>query len=279
MQWRSVTGMAAVAGFACSAMAGINGFNAFEMEYRVWNDYPSSVITPTINGNSGVRIVENMNPPGSGDPQKFANRHFAMFSEDGGTTRLALKNNESFKISYKMRLNSNIDNDGSGQLWPQQPEGGIFFGNDRGGGFIDEGGIFVVGNGTVFVGGANQKFSLIGDHNNGTDAFKKGDILEMSYTYYAPNGGTAAYAVQFHNITTGFTKTVVNTFDVAGGPDANGFNDGSWVGFRFQNTRNPLVDGGTVNDTEYWDVQVVPTPGAASLLALGGLVAARRRRA
>lgn len=280
MQWRFVMGTAAAAGLACSAMAGINGFNAFNMQYRNWNDYPSSAITPTINGNSAVRIVENMNPPGTSDPQKFANRHFAYFSEDGGTTKLALQNNQSFKVSYKMRLSSNIDDDGSGLLWPQQPEGGIFFGNDRGGGWIDEGGIFVIGNGTVFIGGANQKFSLIGDHNNGTDAFKKGETLQMSYTYYAPGvaGALAAYVVQFNNLTTGFSKTVFNTFD-PGGPDANGFNDGSWIGFRFQNNRNPLVAGGTVNDTEYWDVEVVPTPGAASLLALGGLVAARRRRA
>ncbi|MBX3381633.1 MAG: VPLPA-CTERM sorting domain-containing protein [Phycisphaeraceae bacterium] len=281
MKVRGLFAVVAIAGAAVSASAGVTSANAFNVQYRVWNDYPSSVITPTIpGGQTGyARIVENMNPPGTSDPQKFANRHFAYLSEDGGATKLAMLNNQSFKISYKMKLNSNIDNDGSGQLWPQQPEGGLFFGNDRGGGFIDEGGIFVVGNGTVFVGGANQRFSLIGDHNNGTDAFKKGDILEMSYTYYAPNGGTAAYAVEFHNLTTNFSKTVVNTFDVTGGPDANGFNDGSWVGFRWQHTRNPLVDGGTVNDIEYYDIAIVPSPAGASLLGLAGLVAARRRRA
>ncbi|MBX3389497.1 MAG: hypothetical protein KF691_08590 [Phycisphaeraceae bacterium] len=280
MQWRSVTGLAAVAGFACSAMADINGFNGFNMVYRNFNDYPNSIITPTINGSSGVRIMENMGPVNPDNPQKFANRHFAQFSDDNGVTRLSLQNNQSFKISYKMRINSNIDNDGSGMLWPQQPEGGLWFFNNNAGDFSADGGIFVVGNGTVFVGGANQNFSLIAEGNI-SPAFTKGDILQMSYTYYAPGvaGALAAYAVQFTNLTTNFTKTVFNTFD-AGNPALNGFIDGAGLGFRFQNTRNPLLGSdGTVNDTEYWDVVVVPTPGAASLLALGGLVAARRRRA
>ena len=102
----------------------------------------------------------------------------------------------------------------------------------------------------------------------------------MSYTYYAPGvtGALAAYAVQYKNLNTGFMTTVFNTFD-AGGPDANGFNNGSWVGFRWQNTRNPLVAGGTTNDIEYFDINVVPTSSSLAALALGGLVAARRRRA
>ncbi|MGH7242890.1 MAG: hypothetical protein ACREJD_05675 [Phycisphaerales bacterium] len=283
MKVRGLFAVVALAGMAATASAaGVLGANAYTVVLRNFNDYPNSVITPDIAANQigHARITENMGPVNADNPQKFANRHFAQFSDDGGATKLSMLNNQSFKISYKMKLNSNIDNDGSGQLWPQQPEGGLFFGNDRGGGFIDEGGIFVVGNGTVFVGGANQKFSLIGDHNNGTDAFKKGDILQMSYTYYAPNGGTAAYAVQFDNLTSGFSKTVMNTFDVAGGPDANGFNDGSWVGFRWQHTRNPLLGSdGTVNDIEYYDVAIVPASSTASLLALAGLAAARRRRA
>ncbi len=283
MKVSGLIALAALAGVAGSAFGGVTNANAFNVQLRNWNDYPSSNILPDIapNQTSHARIVENMNPPGTGDPQKFANRHFAYLSEDGGATKLSMKNNESFKISYTMRMNSNIDNDGSGQLWPQQPEGGIFFGNDRGGGWIDEGGIFVVGNGTVFVGGANQKFSLIGEHNNGTDAFKKGDLLRMSYTYYAPGaaGPIAQYVVQFENLTSGFSKTVGNTFDMGDPANPNGFNDGSWVGFRWQHTRNPLVDGSTVNDIEYGDIQIVPAPAGFALLGLGGLIAGRRRRA
>ena len=72
--------------------------------------------------------------------------------------------------------------DGSGQLWPQQPEGGLwFFNNDTGSAYDDDGGIFTVGSGTVFVGGSNQKFSFIGEHSNGTDAWAKGDIIQVGY--------------------------------------------------------------------------------------------------
>lgn len=275
MKMQGLFAVVAVAGLASVAAADILATNAFKMEYYNFNDYPSSVITPTIDGISRVRIEERM---GQTDPQKFANRHFAMLSSDGGTTRLALQKNQSFKISYNMRLNSNIDQDGSGQLWPQQPEGGIFFGNDRGGGFIDEGGIFVIGNGTVFVGGANQRFTLIGEANNGTGRLSKGDELYMSYTYYAPQGGgLAGYAVEFKNLTTGYSGVFYNTFD-AGSPDANGFNDGSWVGFRFQHTRNPLT-GGTLNDIDYYNISIIPAPASVGLMGLAGLLAARRRRA
>ncbi|HEX8877736.1 MAG TPA: hypothetical protein VF777_13380 [Phycisphaerales bacterium] len=246
-----------VAALTAHAGAAITDFNGFKFELRNFNDYPSSLITTTSNGTTDARLVEVMNPPLTGDPQKFANRHFAMLSADGGATRLSLRNNQPFRVSYNMRLISNIDVDGSGQLWNQQPEGGLFFGNDRGGGFIDEGGIIVVGNGTVFVGGANQRFSFIGDRNNGTQVFEKGELLYMSYSYYPPGikGPEAAYRVVFENVTTGFRKEVSNTFDT-GGPDANGFNNGSWVGLRFQNTRNPLALPSTTHDTNYTNVQV-----------------------
>ncbi|MFO0861434.1 MAG: hypothetical protein U0570_12845 [Phycisphaerales bacterium] len=249
--------LVAAAGGALPAIADITDTNALKLELRNFNDYPSSAITSSTTGTSAASLSELMNPPLTNDPQKFANRHFAMLSADGGTTRLSVLNRQHFHIAYRMVLNSNVDLDGSGTLWSQQPEGGLFFGNDRGGGFIDEGGIFVVGNGTVFVGGANQKFSLIGDHNNGTDAFSKGDVLHMDYWYYPPGikGAEAAYLVEFDNITTGFHRQVSNTFD-EGAADANGLNNGSWIGFRWQHTRNPLVVGGTINSINYDQITI-----------------------
>jgi len=248
----------ATCGLAQFAGADITQTNAYKVELRNFNDYPSSIILSTTTGTSSAHINETMNPIGTNDPQKFANRHFAMFSSDGGANRLALQNRQPFHISHQMLMASNIDF-GVGGLFPQQPEGGIFFGNDRGGGFIDEGGIFVVGNGTVFVGGANQNFSLIGDHNNGTDAFSKGNLLHMDYRYYPPGikGSEAAYKVTFDNMTTGFHKEVSNTFDSNNG-DANGFNNGSWVAFRWQHTRNPTVV--TVNDITYSGIAISSCP-------------------
>lgn len=250
----------ATGALASVAGADITQTDAYKFELRNFNDYPSSIILSSSTGTSNAQINEVMNPIGTNDPQKFANRHFAMLSSDAGATRLALLKRQHFHISYRMLMVSNIDL-GAGGLFPQQPEGGIFFGNDRGGGFIDEGGIFVVGNGTVFVGGANQNFSLIGDHNNGTDAFSKGDLLQMDYRYYPPGikGSQAAYKVTFDNITTGFHKEVENTFDAAS-PDANGFNDGSWAGFRWQHTRNPTIPGGTIHDISYTNIAISSCP-------------------
>ena len=271
-----VSVLVAVAGLTAVASASINDYNGLHMRYRNFNDYPGSTINAAVTANS-ARIVESMGP----GQQKFANRHFAMLSGDGGASALTLKNNESFKVSYKFRLSSNIDDDGSGLLWNQQPEAGLwFFNNDTGSEYDDDGGIFTVGNGTVFVGGSNQKFSLIGEANNGTGAWSKGDTVDVGYTYYAPGvtGALAAYVVQWNNLTTGQSKTVFNTFD-PGDATRNGFKDGATLGFRFQHTRNPLVPGGTIHDTEYYDINVVPTSSSLAALALGGLVAARRRRA
>lgn len=277
MKVRGLFAVVAIAGAAASASAGVTNANAYNVQLRNWNDYPNSIITADIAANqtAHARITENMGPVNPDNPQKFANRHFAYLSEDGGATKLAMQKAESFKISYKMKLNTNVG------AWPEKPEGGLFFGNDRGGGWIDEGGIFVVGNGTVFVGGANQNFSLIAE-GAVSPAFSPGDVLSMSYTYYAAGalGATAAYIVQFENLNTGFTKTVMNRFNTSDPANPDGFNDGSWVGFRWQHTRNPtLGTDGTVNDIEYYDVAIVPSTSTASLLALAGLVAARRRRA
>jgi hypothetical protein len=247
----------AACGLAQMASADITQTDAYKLELRNFNDYPSSIILANTIGTTDAQLNEVMNPVGSSDPQAFANRHFAMLSSDGGTTRLALMNRQPFHISYRMLMVSTID--GVGSLFPTQPEGGIFFGNDRGGGFIDEGGIFVIGSGTVFVGGANQQFSLIGDRNNGTEAFDKGDLLEMNYWYYPPGikGSQAAYKVTFENLTNGFTREVSNTFD-PGAADANGFNDGSWAAFRWQHPRNPAVL--TVNDIAYSNIEIASCP-------------------
>lgn len=281
MKVQVICSLVALAGAAASASAqGILAANAFNMEFRNFNDYPSSHISNlTAPGQDmSTEIIENMNPPGTMDPQKYANRHFANFSADGGATALGLLNSQSFQVSYNMTMTTNINNDGSGQQWPNQPEGGLFFRNlnqNNGSPYYDEGGIFVVGNGVVFIGGANMKFSLIS--NNG---WKYGDNLFMRYQYYAPGviGAEAAYRVYFANLTSGFTAdTGVVGFD-PGNPNENGLQDGSIASFRYQNTRNPLVPGGTITDTAYNNIQVVPGPAGASVLALAGLVASRRRR-
>ena len=56
----------------------------------------------------------------------------------------------------------------------------------------------------------------------------------------------------------------------------NGFNNGTEIGLKAQNQRNPLIN--EFSDIDYTNVSMIPTPGAASLLALGGLFAGRRRR-
>jgi hypothetical protein len=74
-----VSVLLAVAGLAAVASASINNYNGLHMRYRNFNDYPGSTINATVTANS-ARIVESMGP----GPQRFANRHFAMLSADGG---------------------------------------------------------------------------------------------------------------------------------------------------------------------------------------------------
>ncbi len=133
--------------------------------------------------------------------------------------------------------------------------------------------------------------NVVKNANIGIGQVNPGDILTVSFSAKGSfadggvgiaeffteidGGGTSSSAILGGaplNIQTDITEWTNFSFDVMVGPDASG---GVTVQF-------VSATGGAPNSTAVLfidNLQVVPAPGAAAVLGLGGLMAARRRRA
>jgi len=282
-----VTAAVALACFAGAAIAqDITTVNGYQFQARIFNDFPTTNLTygpagspvnpaaapgnyPLAGFNSGVEIREQFD---QGVVGNFANKHEALFSNNGGASPFGVSQLQSFTVSSTVRIDAASTN--------PRKEAGMVFHNDRGNGWIDEGRLLVTSdNGEVAMFGANMNF-----FGFGTGIYTAGTTATMIYNYYAPgtpgtpNPGIAAYSVTFIDAVTGVHNSGMVSFDPAGavGPNAaNGFNTGSTLGFVAQNQRNPFL--ADVSDITYGNVSVVPTPASIALLGLAGLAARRRR--
>jgi hypothetical protein len=274
--------LAATAGTASAQLAGVNGLH---MVYgNGFNGWTSS-ITTTNNGLAGVRIQETVPADSDHSQGDFANRHFAFFSTDGGTTNYTYDGTSSFSVTFRHRLDHsttptlpNGSNSTEGGLWILQ--GGIA--NP-----YDDGGLFHGSNGTAFVGGMGANFQLLNEGNGSNPPahlpLTPAGWVTMRFDYWAPGalgaGSVASYQASTLDETTGsFHITPLTTWDV-GSSHPNGIEPGSVIGLRFVDI--PVLGVGNSFDGEYNNIvigAVVPTPASAGVLALGGLVALRRRR-
>lgn len=306
MMTRALVGVVAVAGLACAANASIFGLNGYATQYRLFNGYPTSNHTvngiplPGIGGpmdnvatnglgtvavGMGTVTIRDEYPFPTGE-QGFANKSQAMFSADGGLTPLGLLRNESFDLTFTVRLTS-----GSPLV---RDEGGLVFYNPRGlnpatPDFIDEGRVLIASNsfnggnhtpGETAIFGASMPFTGGGPGGfpgaqTGWDNDKvvMGTVHTVRFIYHAPDsrglGTAAAYEAFFDGASSGL-RVWGNEFD------GTGFNDGTRIGFVAQFQRFPLTND--FAEAEYNLVSLIPTPSAAALLGLGGLAAMRRRR-
>ena len=108
------------------------------LEPRNFNDYPSSIILSNTSGTSGAQINEAMNPPALPTPKVCEP---ALCDAELGRRGVAPGADEQAEFPHRPSDADDFERrlDGSGLLWNQQPEWRDLFGNDRGGGFIDEG--------------------------------------------------------------------------------------------------------------------------------------------
>lgn len=289
----AMIGVAAVLAAAGSTMAQpiVNSytFNSYE-SFR--NPAAQIASNLTVNGNaigSGFNqfnavplstnpiVVNEQYAPGTGG---FANRHMLWFSNDGGASPATTDGSVSFGMSVRVRIQTNHP---TGQGAPINSESGFWFHVPRvdsnNNPFIDEGGVWLITNGTSFAGGAGFDFALLGEGGGNNPSFPPlytaGGWARMRFTYFAPGalgpGSGPAYETFVTDETSG--RTVGSGLKSAG----PGFTPGTTFGFRFQNQVFPVT---LTNTTTTLDgIQLVPTPAAAALLGLGGLVAGRRRRA
>lgn len=245
-------------GLASSAL-GATLVNGIMANPRVFNDYPDSTLTFDTNYPSSVHIRDVFNTL---PPNKFANRHDALLSGDGGATALTFNNNMSFDISADVTL-------AVGSNSPRK-EAGIRVNSSVGGD-----GLFIVNSdaGEIVAFGGPLPFFSFGNNAMGNgytpgSATTPGETINMEMIYDA-NAHTVEYKV----------KEGANTLD--SGPLAfsnleNGVINGSTVGFYGQFSPSASGDFG---DVKFQNIvaNVVPEPvGVAGLAAL--MLAALRRR-
>ncbi len=298
-QMNALVGLGALVVLAGSAFGQISSINSVNVAVRNFNDFPTTNLS--INGlampngqssaaitglGAGVNFDETFALGAQGN---FANRHLAFFSNDGGASAYQLQNNQSFLMTACFRQTTNHP---TGIGAPVNSETGFWIHNRRTGldgngqpvQYTDEGGVWMISNGTSFSGGAGMDFHLYGEggwnNPNVPPIIGNGDLIQASFAYYAP-GTRPGHAGAFYectvtNVTTGLSVSSgmksINT-DAAG---VTGFGDGTTFGFRAQNSRFPLIE--THTTTEINCITIVPAPASLGALALAGVFAGRRRR-
>ncbi len=244
-------GIVLAAGMAAAASAQVGSINSLVVSERVWNDFPTSVLSTSATANS-FHVREDF---AAGTVGNYANKHFATFSANG-TTAYEFQNAESFQISFNINLNA----------FATQPrkEAGLFFMNPHIDGWTNEGPFMVASDGESALFGGGLPF-----HGYGNAAYALGTTVSVVFNYFAPpGGGQAAYEAIFNGVSSGVKKFT--------DPSFNGLNNGTKIALYSQNQRNPFVDDFV--DLNYTNVQVIPTPASGAIFGLVTLAALRRRR-
>lgn len=290
---KAFLGVCAVVACAGSAMADISSING--INFNTYEDFrnPVGVIpsTLTLDGGAPIPAVFNGSQPTNFANHTvrevyapltpgFANRHMMWFSNDAGATPYQLQAGESFRISACFRTTTNHT---TGVGAPVNSETGIWIHaprvSDTGQPYIDEGGVWLITNGTAFSGGITQDFHLYGEGGFNNPAappiYIAGDMVQVEYIYHAPGdlgpGSGAAYEASVYNITQ-------NIFAQSGVRHVNApLTVGTTIGFRFQDAIQPAIMTDTTH--EICNIAIgIPAPSGLALLGLGGLIAGRRRR-
>lgn len=275
---KAVFGIMALATLAGTAMASdISAVNSFRVENRIWNDYPSSVLTTTA---AFPNIQWQEDYSGSPLPGPWANKHVAWLSDDAGATRFGLHGGgegasyggQSFSLTTTVNISPTAGID-------RRKEGAIMIRNPRPNHspyYVDEGEVLVAGdNGEVAVFGGVMPF-----HSFGAFCYTPGTTATMTFSYFAPgtaNPTLGAYRLEFTDAVTGYHDSGLKLWGASEPDGCVGFNNGTQIGLFAQDPRASTVQNDITTFT-YGITNLVPAPGSLALLGLGGLIAGRRRR-
>lgn len=273
-----MVGAAVVLGAVCGTVhAGdISAVNGYRVEARMFNDFGASAFS--VNGvnypvPSAGAVAGQAGPVlfhedfAVGEPGNFANKHVAFLSSDGGASRFGANGGQSWSMSFNVRI--------SAPAGAPRKEGGIEVRNPRPGlGYTDEGQVLIASDGEVAVFGGVMPF-----HGFGPNTYTLGTVASVTFSYYAPGDVDAvlgAYRLIFNDAVTGLHDSGIKLWGAAEPDGTKGFNNGSEFGFKMQNQRNPFIADSS--EMEYSNISIVPAPGAAALMGIGGLALLRRRR-
>jgi uncharacterized protein (TIGR03382 family) len=266
----AVLALAATAGVASADMLSVN---AYQMNVRVFNDFPDTNLT--VNGVSQpvpatyplawgpLHINEQFAQGAAGN---FANKHIGYFSSDGGATPATTNVGQNFTLSFDVLMTAGDPT--------TRKEAGIEIHQPRPIlGYTDEGQVLIASDGEVAVFGATLPFTGFG-----SPTYTIGTTAHVQFNYFAP--GTVdptlgAYQLIFTDAVTGVHDSGYKIWGNAEPDGIVGMTD-ALVGLKLQNQRNPFIADSC--DVVYSNVSIVPTPGAMTLLGLAGLAISRRRR-
>ncbi len=255
---RFAVSVCVLAGLAASAMA-TPSVNSAKLNVRVFNNSPGSTLV-TVNNYPSLVSFNDTNL----DTNTFANRHNFRFSSDGGATNTLFANGDAFSFSADVTLSGSGNGEGGLQLspWFSQNVDGAFNLRTTDGEVAVFGGrlpfySFTSQQGVVYVKGTTIRCGIEYDPRS----LNAGDPGRVRYTYGALNSGWI-------------------NFDQANPAEDPPY--GLWGILNDATAGGYLQAFGTTGtgtiDAKFENITYVPAPGAAALLGLGGLLAARRRR-
>ncbi|MBC7771085.1 MAG: hypothetical protein H7210_01190 [Pyrinomonadaceae bacterium] len=218
---------------------------------RLFNDYPNSTLTVT--NNYPAQVQWNETNFGNGG---FANRHARYFSADGGASAIDWNYADAFDLALTVDLDAT-------------PVGG------REAGFHTD--LFGLGIFGVLPNGEIAAFGSILPFHSFGNVWAPGTPVRLQMIHTPGNGdgvtaGTIPSTIEYrYDLGAGAISSGAIPFTTTEGGIPSNFN--FLVGFGVQNAG---AAGGTSN-ANFTNI-VVPAPGAAALLGLGGLAMIRRRR-
>ncbi len=248
-----------------------SGINSLDATGTRWfNDYPGSTLTVTNGGLPSVRIQDSNFIGGN-----FTNRHHVALAQNG--TRFDFGSaSQSFQLDVDVTINGTLPAHTEAGIWAgKAPNWPSSAGADVGQ-FVclpDNGGeIAAFGGGLPF-------FSNNQPANLGQARSVRGVLTHLTLIY-----NTSAFGSSLNYGINGVFTGPLQYTDGSGNPLPNGLAASTvaggplLLGVYVQGPNGGPVNLGTV-DVTFGNISIaVPGPATASLLGMGGLLAARRRR-
>ena len=237
--------------------------NGAVIKTRIWNDNPTSIVTTSNSYPSSLTIKDEQIVA-----KPWANLHNFRLSADGGSTPASFANADAFGFAADVTLTGTGNSEGGLQVapWWSLDVDGRFMAN--------------TGNGEIAVFGGRLPFYSFTNPSGHGLTYTKGDTIRMGVVYL-PNSLSALDPATIEYIVTMAQATYSSgplAFDE--GNPAEGH--GSWgmltpaqVGGYFQ----PQVGtAGNWEQVAFGNMDYVPEPATMTILALGSLFLARRRK-
>jgi hypothetical protein len=236
--------------------------NGAVIKTRIFNDNPTSIVTTNNSYPSSITIKDEQLVPGG-----WANLHNFRLSADGGSTAASFANGDAFEFAADVTLTGTGNSEGGLQVapWWSLDVDGRFMAN--------------TGNGEIAAFGGRLPFYSF---NAQSLTYTKGDTIRMGVIYRPNSLSLLDPATIEYLVTMGSTTYSSGPLAFDQGNPTEDPPHGLWgmltpaqVGGYFQ----PQVGtAGNWEQVEFGNMDYVPEPATMTILALGSLFLARRRK-